>query len=123
MLKQRAREAFVTQTATTPSTEALEQLQSELSDRRSIVLFAHAGVAFVAAFIFGGAAGKLFWDSIRLPYLGVVAAAVSLACMLYGVVNYLRASRILAAEHQRFEVMMEMRQALHLDDPSALLPQ
>lgn len=111
------------QPSMTPATETLEQLQSDLSDRRSIVLLAHSGVAFVTAFIFGGAAIKLFWDSIRLPYLGIAAAAIALACVIYGLVNYLRGQKLLADEHRRFGLMMEMREALHLDDPAALLPQ
>lgn len=123
MLKVRAREVTLNDTATTPTPQALEALQRELADRRSIVHLAHAGVATVTAFIFGGAAAKLFWDSIRLPYLGVAAAGVALLCLLYAWVNYRRGNRLLTDERQRFEAMMEMRQALHLDDPAALLPQ
>lgn len=122
MLKGLSREAFLNETAT-PSTEALEQLQRELSDRRSIVHFAHAGIAFVVAGIMGGAAGKLFWDSIRLSYLGVAAAVITVLAAGYGLLHYRRASRLLRDERRRFETMKEMRRALHFDDPSALLPQ
>lgn len=122
MLKVPSREDAVSENPT-PSTETLEQLQQELSDRQSIVHFAHAAISGVVAVILGMASGKLFWDSIRLSYVGVLAAVVALAALVYACVHYRKARRLLAEEHRRFEVMKQMREALHLDDPSALLPQ
>jgi hypothetical protein len=110
-------------TAAQSNPEALEQLQRELSDRQSIVNLAHAGVSFVVVIIMGLTAGKLFWDSVRVPYLGIASAIIAVAAAIYCAVRYQRGQRLLADERARFAQMMALREALHLDDPSALLPQ
>ncbi|MBX5483623.1 MAG: hypothetical protein IRZ16_17510 [Myxococcaceae bacterium] len=101
----------------------LERLQSELADRQSPTCFAHAGIALVAALLFAGAAGKLFWDSIRTPLLGIAAAVLALALTTFGVIRYLQGRRRLRDEVARFERLMGLRRALRVDDPDNLLPQ
>jgi hypothetical protein len=100
----------------------LDQLQSELADRRSIVHFAHSGVAVIVAMIFACAAAKLFWDSAKLPYLGIGASAFALAATIYSLVQHGRAKRLRDEENAQFEKLQALRHALQLDDPSALLP-
>ena len=101
----------------------LERLQQELADRRSIPYFAQAGVGMIAAAILASASAKLFWDSLKTPYLGITAAVGALALAVYSVVQYTRGKRHLKLELTRFESLKALRRALHLDDPSALLPQ
>ncbi|WP_232293587.1 hypothetical protein [Stigmatella aurantiaca] len=100
----------------------LERLQGSLAARQSILHFAHAGVATFVAFILGGAAAKLFWDSQRLPVLGFTASAVALALLGYGLSHYLRGRRELSGELKRFGDMLELRRRLRLDNPTLLLP-
>ncbi|SEM13736.1 hypothetical protein SAMN05444354_11248 [Stigmatella aurantiaca] len=100
----------------------LEQLQGSLAARQSILHFAHAGVATLVAFILGGAAAKLFWDSLRTPVLGFVAAAVALGLVVYGLTHYLKGRRELAGELKRYGDLLELRRRLRLDNPSLLLP-
>ena len=102
--------------------EQLEQLQAELASRQSIVHFAHSGVATMAALIVGGASAKLFHDSLRTPILAWLAALVSLGLLAYAVVHYRRGRRCMHEEARRYETLLELRRALKLDDPSALLP-
>jgi hypothetical protein len=112
-----------TDTVEDPSARAeLERLQSELSDRRSIVHFARAAVAVTVSLIFACAAGKLFWDSAKVPYLGFAAVALALAAALYSLSQHRRAKRLHAQENERFRSLQALRRTLKLDDPSALLP-
>ncbi len=62
--------------------QELERLQKELEARESTLHFAHAGVSFLFALMLAAAAAKLFWDSIRLPILGIVAAGCSIGLPL-----------------------------------------
>ena len=100
----------------------LESLRAQLASRASTVYFAHTGVSVVVAFIFTGAAAKLFWDSIRFPRLGLLAALVAAALVVYAVVQYRRGKRELARELALFESLKGVRQSLRLDDPGSLLP-
>jgi hypothetical protein len=100
----------------------LESLRAQLASRTSTVHFAHTGVSLVAAFIFTGAAAKLFWDSIRFPRLGLVAALVAVALVVYAVVQYRRGKRELARELALYESLKMVRHTLRLDDPASLLP-
>jgi hypothetical protein len=102
--------------------EQLERLQQELSARQSTSYFAHAGVSLVVAFIFGGATGKLMWDSAKLPYLALVGVAVTLGLVVYALARYRQGQKTLADELRRYETMLELRRRLGLDDPAALLP-
>ncbi|HYO59160.1 hypothetical protein [Archangium sp.] len=102
--------------------EQLARLQEALSTRQSTLLFAHAGVSFVLAFILGGATGKLFWDSARAPYVAWLGLAVTLGLAVYGLMRYRQGRTVLADELVRYETMLELRRRLGLDNPTALLP-
>jgi len=102
--------------------QQLERVQKELEARESTIHFAHAGVSLLFALILAGASGKLFWDSIRLPILGILAAICSATLMVYSVRRYLRGQRALKWELQRYELLRTLRRSLRIDDPSALLP-
>lgn len=100
----------------------MERLQESLSTRQSTLHFAHAGVSVIVALLLGGAAAKLFWDSIRAPKLAYLVAAVSVGLVLYAIARYRKGRRMLAEELKQFDSLLELRRRLHLDDPSALLP-
>ncbi len=102
--------------------EQHEQLQAALATRQSTYYFAHAGVSFIVALILSGATGKLFWDSVRAPYLAWLLAAVTLGLAVYGLSRYRKAQVFLADELARYETLLELRRRLRLDDPAALLP-
>lgn len=100
----------------------LERLQKELESRRSISHFAHAGISSLAAVIFAGAAAKLFYDSVRFPVLGAVAALVCVALSAYAARHYWKGKRLLRVELERFESLKALRRTLRIDDPSVQLP-
>ncbi len=102
--------------------EQLARLQEALSTRQSTLLFAHSGVSFVVAFILGGATGKLFWDSARVPHVAWLGLVATLGLLIYGLMRYRQGRTVLADELVRYEAMLELRRRLGLDDPSALLP-
>jgi len=102
--------------------EQHEQLQAALATRQSTYFFAHAGVSFIVALIFSGATGKLFWDSVRTPYLGWLLLGVTLGLVIYALSSYRKARVFLAEELSRYETLLELRNRLRLDDPAALLP-
>ncbi|WP_426751893.1 hypothetical protein [Myxococcus sp. Y35] len=101
----------------------LDQLQDRLATRHSTTRFAHAGVATVIALLVGGAAGKLFYDSIRTPLLAWAAALLSLGLLVYAFISYRMGRKLLVDELKQYESMLALRSELRLDDPSALLPQ
>lgn len=100
----------------------LDQLQESLSVRQSTTHFAHAGVSTIVALLVGGAAGKLFYDSLRTPLLAWAAALLSLGLLVYAFSRYRLGREVLAEELKRYESMLELRRQLRLDDPAALLP-
>lgn len=100
----------------------LDQLQEGLATRRSTTCFAQSAIALVIALILAGAAGKLFWDSLRTPLLGGVAAVAALGLAGFAVSRYVRGKACLQDEFARYERMQGLRRQLRLDDPSALLP-
>jgi hypothetical protein len=102
--------------------QKLEDLQGRLQSRESIVHFSHCGASLLAAIIFAGASGKLFWDSNRFPWLAWLAAALTLFLVTYSVRRYWKGQRALASELKEFEDLKALRRTLSLDDPSALLP-
>jgi predicted membrane-bound spermidine synthase len=99
-----------------------ERLQERLSSRQSTLHFAHAGVSTIAALILGGAAAKLFWDSLRTPKLAFVVTALAVGLLVYAVVHFRKARALLADELKQYDLLLELRRRLRLDDPSALLP-
>ena len=101
----------------------LERLQQKLEARQSTMHFAHSGIAFLAAVILAGVAAKLFWDALRPPLLGITAAVLSAALVLYGAYRYVTGSRFLKEELRNYEMLRALRRSLNIDDPSALLPQ
>jgi hypothetical protein len=101
----------------------LQKLEAELSDRLSTPCFAQFAISLVAALLVAGAAAKLFWDSARVPYLGILAALASVFLALWSVSRYRRGMAFLRSELERFERMQGLRRALGLDDPTALLPE
>ena len=107
----------------TPALRAeLEKLQSELSARASTLQFAHAGVSTLAALIIGSASAKLFWDSVKVPYLGILAAAVALGLAVYALIRCRQGLKSARLEQERFERMQGIQRTLGIDDPAALLP-
>jgi len=100
----------------------LPELQAELAVRRSTTHFARTGVALVASAIFSGAAAKLFWDSVRFPVLGAVAAVLASGLIVYSWVQYRRGMIHHRRELELFASLQAVHRALHLDDPGALLP-
>ncbi|MCE9671402.1 hypothetical protein LY474_26715 [Myxococcus stipitatus] len=100
----------------------LEQLQESLAVRQSTTHFAHTGVATMAALLLAGAAGKLFYDSLRTPLLAWGVAALSLALLVHAFRRYVLGRRVLSDELKRFQAMLELRSQLRLDDPAAMLP-
>ncbi len=100
----------------------LDQLQASLATRQSTTHFAHTFVCTLAALLVGGAAGKLFYDSLRTPLLAWGAALISAGLLLHAFRRYRAGRRVLADELKRYETMLELRRQLRLDDPSALLP-
>lgn len=100
----------------------LDQLQSELSSRMSITHFARTAVSGVIAFILSGGVAKLLVDSKKLPILAIVGMAVIAGLVIFAIVQYVRGRRAQRSEETRYARMMELRHALQLDDPAALLP-
>ncbi|WP_163989073.1 hypothetical protein [Pyxidicoccus caerfyrddinensis] len=100
----------------------LDQLQESLSVRQSTTHFAHTGVSTIAALLIGGAAGKLFYDSLRTPLLAWGATVLTLALLVYAFRHYRAGHKVLVEELKGYETMMELRRQLRLDDPAALLP-
>ena len=100
----------------------LERLQETLSTRQSILHFAHAGVSFIIALILAGAAAKLFWDSLKVPYVALGVTALVLGLVSYVLVRYFKGRRELAEELKRYGDLLELRRQLHLDNPASLLP-
>jgi uncharacterized membrane protein len=100
----------------------LDQLQESLATRQSTTHFAHTFVSTIAALLLGGAAGKLFYDSLRTPLLAWAITAVSVGLLVHAFRRYRRGRQVLAEELKRYETMLELRRQLRLDDPSALLP-
>jgi hypothetical protein len=100
----------------------LDELQASLATRQSTTHFAHAFVSTIAASLLGGAAGKLFFDSLRTPVLAWAVAAASVGLLVYAFRRYRRGRQVLAEELKRYATLLELRRQLRLDDPSALLP-
>jgi hypothetical protein len=115
--------AALNTTHTSDPRQQLETIQAELSSRASIYHFAHTGVAMVASMIIAGAAGKLAWDTYKLPFIGASVAMIAVALWVYALVHYRRGKRHLGQELKRYEELQALRRTLKLDDPSALLPQ
>jgi hypothetical protein len=100
----------------------LERLQERLSTRQSTLHFAHAGVSTIVALLLGGAAAKLFWDSLRTPKLAFLVTFVAVGLLTYAVTQLRKGRRELADELKQYDTLLELRRRLRLDDPSALLP-
>ncbi|RKG78498.1 hypothetical protein D7W79_12695 [Corallococcus exercitus] len=98
------------------------QLQDSLATRQSTTHFTHAGVSVIAFMLIAGAAGKLFYDSLRTPVLAWGATLVALGLLVYGFRSYLQGRKVLVDELQRYEALLALRRELHLDNPAALLP-
>ncbi|WP_244238288.1 hypothetical protein [Corallococcus terminator] len=99
-----------------------DQLQESLATRQSTTHFTHAGISVIAFMLISGAAGKLFYDSLRTPYLAWGAALLALGLLVYGYVSYRKGRVVLDDELKRYETLLALRHELHLDNPAALLP-
>lgn len=110
--------------------QELERLQAQLSARRSIVHYAHAAVAVLAALILASAFVKLYVDQDRLVGWGnstyratghglLLAGGASL---LYAAVRAVLGRRWMRREAEQYARLLTLRKTLKLDDPSALLP-
>jgi hypothetical protein len=100
----------------------LETLQAQLADRASTVHFARSAVSLVAALILSAASAKLFWDSHKFPWLGVLAGVASVSLAVFSVWNYRSGKRNLKREMELFQSVQTLRRKLGMDDPSVLLP-
>ena len=100
----------------------LPELQAQLAVRQSTTHFARSGVALVGCAIFTGAAAKLFWDSLRFPVLGALAAVVATGLVVFAWIQYRRGMTHHRREMELFASLQAVHRALHLDDPAALLP-
>ncbi len=99
-----------------------ERLQKELESRRSVSHFALAVLSSLLALISAAAAAKLFYDSVRFPILGLVAAVVCVALITYAAHHYRKAKRLLKRELEHFESLKALRRKLRIDDPFLQLP-
>ncbi len=99
-----------------------ERLQKQLESRRSVGHFAQAGLSSLGAVIFAAAAWKLFYDSVRFPILGLVAAALCLGLAAYSAHHYRTGKRHLKQELVHFESLKALRRTLRIDDPSVPSP-
>ena len=99
-----------------------ERLQKELESRRSVTHFARAGLSSLLALISAAAAAKLFYDSIRFPILGLVAAVMCVALITYATRQYRKGRRLLKLELEHFESLKALRRTLRIDDPFVQLP-
>ncbi|RKH07959.1 hypothetical protein D7V97_20875 [Corallococcus sp. CA053C] len=99
-----------------------DQLQESLATRQSTTHFTHAGVSVIAFMLISGAAGKLFYDSLRTPFLAWGATTLALGLLAYAFVSYRKGRVVLTDELQRYETLLALRHELHLDNPAALLP-
>lgn len=77
--------------------------------------FARGAIALLASLIFAGTAGKLFWDSIRFPILGILAAALATCLALYSVRRFVAGKRLSKGEFERFEALKRLRRQLRID--------
>jgi Flp pilus assembly protein TadB len=102
--------------------DELTRLQSALATRASTRNFAHAALAVVVALILASSAAKLFWDSVKVPYLGFLAAGIALGLALFAWVRARRALRQSQQEHEQFEQLQRLHEALGLNNPEGLLP-
>lgn len=106
----------------------LERLQEELASRQSIYHYAHSAVSTAVGLLVAGAAAKLYWDTYKvwgwtkLPIFGFVATAVALGLFVYAAVHLRRGRRHWREELARHETLQQVKRALKLDDPAALLP-
>jgi hypothetical protein len=99
-----------------------QALQESLESRQSTTHFTHAGVSLIGSMLVGGAAGKLFYDSLRTPLLAWGALLLSLAMLAYAWRSYRQGRVVLADELKRYEALLALRRELRLDNPAALLP-
>lgn len=99
-----------------------ERLQGELASRQSITCYSKAIVACVVALILGGGTLKLFIDSARAPYVAWLGSLLVLGLFTFAAIQTARGRKAMRDEDVRYRRMMELRQQLELDDPSALLP-
>ncbi|MBZ4329236.1 hypothetical protein K8612_12935 [Corallococcus sp. AS-1-6] len=99
-----------------------DQLQESLSTRQSTTHFTHAGVSLIAFMLISGAAGKLFYDSLRTPLLAWGATLLALGLLVYAFLSYRKGRAVLTEELKQYEALLALRRELHLDNPAALLP-
>jgi hypothetical protein len=90
-----------------------------LSDRQSVVHYAHAAVTTLAGLILAGVASKLQWDlGDAYPLVPVPAALFSLVLLGYGTVRWILARRAARREAADIARLTELRVALKLDLPT-----
>ncbi|MBX7114801.1 MAG: hypothetical protein K1X64_10790 [Myxococcaceae bacterium] len=105
------------------SHEAYFALQTQLSTRRSIRHFAHAAIASLVAFTAIATSAKLHLDyGYEFPAYPYAALGLGLLAASYGLVCGVRGFFAHRREREQYRLLQEMRRALNLDDPSALLP-
>lgn len=101
----------------------LDTLRRELSARQSIVHFAHAAVATLAALICTGLSFRLKVEvEDWLNMMAVPAAWAAMALLGYAIVRAIFGYRAMRSEAIKFEHLKLQMRTLGVDDPSTLLP-
>jgi hypothetical protein len=91
------------------------QLAAAARERRSVDLFARAGLEGFIWAILGGVLGKLFWDSVRPPLFFYPLALLDLL-LLWDAVRHYRAARTALVREQLIETRLrEVRVHLGID--------
>jgi hypothetical protein len=94
-----------------------------VSSRQSIGHFAHGVVAVAIGALFLAAAAKLWWDfSEYRPEYYVIALIISGLALAYGVVRLTVGRVVFRREKIQVARLFELREALSLDVPGAMLP-
>ncbi len=111
--------------ATPDQKAALAALQAKLESRRSTLHFAHSSVSIILALIAAGTVAKIYWDLDIRPDTEILVVPVSILSFVffvYGTVRYVLGRKVLKDELVQFAELKVLREQLHLEDPSALLP-
>ncbi len=100
-----------------------EQLRDALRARKSPTYFAHGAIATFLALTFVAAATRLLWrKDTEHTWFQELSVGLALLAAVYAVWRFWQGRRALTEELRKFERLKDVRKALHIDDPGALLP-
>lgn len=100
-----------------------EQLRGALRARQSPTHFAHGAVATFLTLTFLAAATRLLWRrDTEHTWFQELSVALAVIAAIYAVLRFTLGKRALKEELTQFERLKQVRQALRIDDPGALLP-